>query len=183
MKALAEIGGHSTEEEFKLPPDLLHGTQTSRHDPDQVWESNSMAQDTKRAYMSPRGGRGGKGSGPDRCYPFSALVRVAKTFPQEYFKIPEDVGPRKRRTRNNVDGKPKLHILQFNANGIGAADKRDKIIRYTEEHDVDALCLQETSLGISKNFLALQDGRRRAEWTEDNNEACTAECSTDTEAS
>ena len=113
----------STEEEFKLPPDLLHGTQTSRHDPDQVWESNSMAQDTKRAYMNPRGGRGGEGRGVGRYYPFSALVRVAKTFPQEGFKIPEDVSPRKRRTRNNVDGKPKLHILQFNANGIGATDK------------------------------------------------------------
>ena len=35
MKALAELGGHSTEE-FKLPPDLLHGSQTSIHEPDQV---------------------------------------------------------------------------------------------------------------------------------------------------
>ena len=59
IKALAELSGHSTEE-FKPPPDLLHGTQTSRHDTDQVRESNSMAQDTKRAYMNPHGGRGGE---------------------------------------------------------------------------------------------------------------------------
>ena len=61
MKALAEIRGQSTEE-FKLPPDLLHGTQTCRHDPDQVREPNSMAQDTKRTYMNPRGGQGGEGA-------------------------------------------------------------------------------------------------------------------------
>ena len=135
-----------------------------------------------RIYEPPWRPRRG-GSGLDRYYPFSALVRVAKTFPQEGFKIPEDVNPPKRRTRNNVDGKPKLHILQFNANGIGAADKRAEILRYTEEHDVDVLCLQETSLGISKKLLALQDGKRRAERTADNTEAFTAECPTDTEAS
>ena len=94
-----------------------------------------------------------------------------------------NVNPRKRTTRNNVYGKTKLHILHFNTNGIGAADKRAEIIRYTEEHDVDILCLQETSLGISKKLLALQDGKRRAEQTENNTEACTAECPTDTEAS
>ena len=60
MKALAELSGHSTEE-CKVPPDVLHGTQASTHDPDQVRESNSMAQDTKRAYMNPHGGAEGRG--------------------------------------------------------------------------------------------------------------------------
>ena len=85
---------------------------------------------------------------PERTHPFAALVSAARMLPQEDYRPPEHLTRRNRRQRRSKRQKHKseLHVIQLNANGIGAEEKRAEILRYAEQYKADVLCLQETNL-------------------------------------
>ena len=133
MGILVECGRRSKEEEFQLPPEMMPTTPPASHGHRQEGQLGIAEQERQE-------------HGQEEFQPFAALVRAARMLPQEDFELPDIENLRRGRAKKNGNRKTILHILQLNANGIGSADKRAEILRYTEEHGVDVICLQETNL-------------------------------------
>ena len=89
------------------------------------------------------------------------LVEAAKKAPPKEFSLPSNLRrkPNKTGTKPNKTGTKKMKtvtIIQLNANGIGAGEKRAEILKYAEEKKADVLCLQETNLRKGQDTPAFE---------------------------
>ena len=116
--------------------------------------------------------------------PIAPLVREAVTLPQDDFMLPNELLPTtttsQRRETPGRGHQASIHIIQLNANGIGAIERRAEIIKYAEETKASCASRKQTS-AKDKTLPSLKDGRRRAEVTEDTTGGRTQASHTDTE--
>ena len=158
MKQLIQRGKQCTEEEVRLDSGLLE-TSTDKTEPESQDAPtsgpprrnpprNTRRQDTQSPAEDTREDRPRDGvveqAEPERPHPFAALVSAARAPPQQDYRPPEHLTRTIRSTKQTH--KAELHIIQLNANGIGATEKRAEILRYAEKQKADVLCLQETNL-------------------------------------